>query len=405
MKNCIVAQSGGPTSVINASVVGVVNGNIEANYYDKVYGGINGIEGISQKNIIDLSELDDSDLELLKYTPSSALGSCRYKMKDFAINEEEYIKLFKILDELNIQTLFYIGGNDSMDTVSKLSQYAKLKGIDKQIIGIPKTIDNDLLYTDHTPGYGSAAKFIATVALETYLDSSVYPNNGVFILETMGRDTGWLAASAVLAKLNGEAVADFIYLPEVQFSKEQFLKDVHNKFKEKNKVFIVASEGLKDESGKHLTETNSSDKHDSFSHVQLGGVGSYLKGLIIKNGITSRIKVMELGITQRCSMHCASLTDVEESYKVGKAAVKYAMEGYKGFMVGIKRMNNTPYTIDTFRVEASKIANNIKYFPLKWINEENNNVNDDAIEYITPLIMGSPNMVFQKGLPKYTKLY
>ncbi len=405
MNNCIVAQSGGPTPVINASVAGVVKANKEVRHYDNVYGGINGIEGILQKDIINLSELDDNDLELLKYTPSSGLGSCRYKMKDFTINEEEYIKLFNILDELNIQTLFYIGGNDSMDTVSKLSQYVKLKGIAKQIIGIPKTIDNDLFYTDHTPGYGSAAKFIATVALETYLDSSVYPNNGVFILETMGRDTGWLAASAALAKLNGESVVDFIYLPEVKFSKEEFLKDVRNRFKEKNKVFIVASEGLKDEGGKYLTETDSADKHDSFSHVQLGGVGLYLKDLIIRNGITSRVKVMELGVTQRCGMHCVSQTDIDEAYKVGKSAIKYAMNGYHGFMVGIKRLDNNPYNIETFMVEASKVANNIKYFPLEWINKRKNNVTDDAIEYIAPLIMGSTNLILENGIPKYMKLY
>lgn len=405
MNNCIVAQSGGPTSVINASVVGVVKENKEARYYDNVYGGINGIEGILQKDIINLTELDDNDLELLKYTPSSALGSCRYKMNNFAMNEEEYIKLFNILDELNIQTLFYIGGNDSMDTVSKLSQYAKIKGIDKQIIGIPKTIDNDLFYTDHTPGYGSAAKYIATVTLETFLDSSVYPNNGIFILETMGRDTGWLAASAALAKLNGESVADFIYLPEVQFSKEDFLKDVQNRFEEKNKVFIVVSEGLKDERGKYLTEVGSSDKHDSFSHVQLGGVGFYLKDLIIRNGITSRVKVMELGVTQRCGMHCVSQVDVEEAYKVGKSSAKYAIEGHKGFMVGIKRLSNTPYTIETFMIEACKVANNIKYFPLEWVNEEKNNITDDALEYIAPLIMGSTNLILENGIPKYIKLY
>lgn len=405
MKNCIVAQSGGPTSVINSSIVGVVNGSKKAKYYDTVYGGINGIEGILDNKIINLSELNDKDLETLKYTPSAALGSCRYKMKDFAINEEEYIKLFKILDELDIQTFFYIGGNDSMDTVSKLSQYAKEKGIDKQIIGIPKTIDNDLYNTDHTPGYGSAAKFISTITLETYLDSSVYSNNGIFILETMGRDTGWLAASAALAKLNGEPVVDFIYLPEVSFTKEQFLQDVQKRFEENNKVFIVASEGLKDESGKYLFDTKSSNKHDTFSHVQLGGVGSYLKSILIEKGITNRVKVLELGVSQRCAMHCISQTDVEEAYEVGEAAVKYSIEGYTGFMVGMERIPNSPYRMKPIRVEAKKVANNIKYFPLEWVNDAKNNVTKDAIEYITPLIMGSPNLILEDGLPKYIKLY
>lgn len=405
MKNCIVAQSGGPTSVINGSVVGVVKGNREIKYYDNVYGGINGIEGILENKIINLSELNDSDLELLKYTPSSALGSCRYKMKDFTINEEEYIKLFDILDSLDIQTLFYIGGNDSMDTVSKLSLYAKQKGINKQIIGIPKTIDNDLFCTDHTPGYGSAAKSIATITLETYLDSSVYCNNGIFILETMGRDTGWLAASAALAKLNGESVVDFIYLPEVPFSKDQFLQDVQKRFEENNKVFIVASEGLKDNTGKYIFDTHSLNKHDTFSHVQLGGVGGYLKSLIVEKGITNRVKVLELGVIQRCSMHCISQTDVEEAYEVGKAAVKYAIEGHTGFMVAMRRIQNTPYNMETVRVEASKVANNIKYFPLEWINDAKNNVTKEAIEYITPLIMGLPNLILDNGLPRYIKLY
>lgn len=405
MKNCLVAQSGGPTAVINASVVGVIKGNEEIKHYDKVYGGINGIEGILQKRIVDLSDLNEMDLEVLKHTPSSSLGSCRYKMKDFRDDETEYNRIFEILDSLDVSTLFYIGGNDSMDTVSKLSEYAKLKGIEKQVIGIPKTIDNDLFHTDHTPGYGSAAKFIATTTLETYLDSSVYTNNGIFIIETMGRDTGWLAASAALAKIDGKQVADFIYLPEVEFNNEQFIADVRAKFEEKNKVYIVVSEGIKDESGGYLFESNSSCTHDSFSHVQLGGVGNCLKKLIIENGITSRVKVMELGVTQRAAMHCASKTDLEESYEVGKAAVGYSVEGDSGFMVGMKRVENNQYTIETYKVEAAKVANNIKYFPSDWITKEKNNITEDAIEYMQPLIMGSPDKVLENGLPKYLTLY
>lgn len=405
MKNCLVAQSGGPTSVINASVVGVVKGNREVKLYDKVYGGINGIEGILESRIVDLSDLSDMDLEALKHTPSSSLGSCRYKMKDFTSDESEYKKIFEILDSLDIHTLFYVGGNDSMDTVSKLSQYAKINKIDKQIIGIPKTIDNDLYHTDHTPGYGSAAKFISMMTLETYLDSSVYTDNGIFIIETMGRDTGWLAASAALAKLNGEPVADFIYLPEVEFSHDQFISDVSTRFREKNKVYIVVSEGIKDESGRYLYDTNTSGKHDAFSHVQLGGVGSCLKKIIIENGITNRVKVMELGVTQRCAMHYASKTDIEEAYEVGKAAVQYSEEGHTGFMVGMKRVNNKPYMMETYMVEASKVANNIKYFPEEWISEGKNNVTKEAIEYISPLIMGSPDLIMENGLPKYLTLY
>ncbi|WP_066504143.1 6-phosphofructokinase [Abyssisolibacter fermentans] len=404
MKNCLVAQSGGPTAVINSSIVGVIKGNMKAQYYDNVYGGINGIEGILNNKIINLSKLEESDIENLKYTPSAGLGSCRFKMKDYNTCEENYKELFNILDDLDIQTFFYIGGNDSMDTVSKLSEYAKIKGINKQIIGIPKTIDNDLYYTDHTPGFGSAAKYIASTVLETYLDSSVYINNGIFITETMGRDTGWLAASAALAKINGKAVADFIYLPEVEFSQEQFLKDVTNKFETNNKVYIVASEGLKDKDGNYLSSVKLSNKHDTFSHAQLGGVGNFLKSLIIENKITNRVKVLELGVSQRCGMHCVSNTDLQEACLVGENAVKYSIEGHTGFMVGIKRVQNNPYKIETFRINASEVANKIKYFPDEWITADKNNVTKEAYEYITPLIIGSPNINIENGLPRYIQL-
>ncbi|WIF94916.1 6-phosphofructokinase [Caminicella sporogenes] len=404
MKNCLVAQSGGPTSVINASVVGVIKGNKETKFYDKVYGGINGIEGILQNKILDLTCLSDKELEILKYTPSSSLGSCRYKMKDFREDESEYEKIFDIMDKLNVKTLFYIGGNDSMDTVSKLSKYAKLKGINKQIIGIPKTIDNDLWCTDHTPGFGSAAKYVATTVLETYLDSSVYINNGIFIVETMGRNAGWLAASAALAKINGRQVVDFIYLPEIPFSDEKFLKDVSKRFKEKNKVYIVVSEGIKDENGRFIFEMKNTKKHDGFSHTQLGGVGNYIKRLIIQSGITSRVKVLELGVAQRCAMHSVSSVDIEEAYKVGKDAVKYSIEGCSGYMIGIKRIRNNPYEIETVKVEASKVANDIKYFPKEWITKERNFITDDAVSYLKPLIEGSPKIIIEDGLSKYIDL-
>lgn len=401
MKNCMVAQSGGPTSVINASVVGVIEANDKTNFYDKVYAGINGLEGILEENIIDLSNLSQEEKNLLKQTPSSGLGSCRYKIKDFKEDESEYIRLFEILDSLDIHTFFYIGGNDSMDTVSKLSEYAELHNIDKQIIGIPKTIDNDLLYTDHTPGYGSAAKHIATSVLETYLDSSVYINNGIFILESMGRDTGWLAASAALAKLDGEPVADFIYLPEATFYKERFLKDVKQRFRKKKKVYIVVSEGLKNEDGSYLYDTKKTNDHDSFSHPQLGGLGSYLENLIKDSRITQRVKVLELGVGQRSAMHNVSKVDMEEAYLAGKSALEYSMDGDTGFMVAFDRSSNDPYKMETFKIEASKIANGIKYFPEEWITDRGNGVTQEAVEYIKPLIQGSPSLEFEDGVPKY----
>ncbi|MDY2730120.1 MAG: 6-phosphofructokinase [Clostridium sp.] len=389
MSNCIVAQSGGPTSVINSSVVGLIQANKDLKVYDKIYGGLNGIEGILSGKIINLSDFDSKDIIDFKYTPSSGLGSCRYKMKEISESTDEYDKLLKILKDLDIKTFYYIGGNDSMDTTAKLGKYSKDNNLDINFVGIPKTIDNDLMYTDHTPGFGSAAKFIATSVLETYLDSSVYKNNGIFILETMGRDTGWLAASACAARYFGEPVADFIYLPEVAFDKEKFLKDVRAKFQEQNQVYIVASEGLRDKNGNFLTSIQSTS-HDNFNHAQLGGVAAYLRQLILEDGITSRVKALELGVLQRCAMHCASTTDVEEAFRAGYEALKAGQNGKNGYMVAINRDSNFPYTISYSLVESSKVANNVKYFPIEWINEEQNHVSKEAYQYFKPLIDGTP---------------
>lgn len=396
MPNCIIAQSGGPTSVINSSVVGLIKANEKLKAYDKIYGGINGIEGILSKNIIDLSSIPHEELNEFKYTPSSGLGSCRYKMKDLDDSTEEYDRLVKILKELDVKTFFYVGGNDSMDTTAKLGKYAKENNLDINFIGVPKTIDNDLVNTDHTPGFASAAKFIAISVLETYLDSSVYIHNGIFILETMGRDTGWLAASACCAKYYGNPVADFIYLPERAFSKEEFLKDVEAKYKENKHVYIVVSEGLKNKEGKFLTELEDVSP-DNFGHTQLGGVGEYLKRLIINAGICNRVKALELGVLQRCAMHCSSEIDIDEAYATGYEALKYAVEGNNGFMVAIKRENNIPYKSSFFLVEAEQIANNVRYFPEKWINERGNNITEEAYNYFKPLLGELPDFkVFTK---------
>lgn len=401
MRNCLIAQSGGPTAVINSSVIGVVAENSELNYFDTIYAGINGIEGILNKNIIELTKFSETELENLRFTPSSALGSCRYKLKNYVECSEEYELLFHILDEYSIDTFFYVGGNDSMDTVAKLSKYAELHKINKKIIGIPKTIDNDLIYTDHTPGFGSAAKLIGTLTLETYLDSSVYTNNGIFILETMGRDTGWLAASAALAKLNNNIVADFIYLPEKPFSTLEFLVDIRERFKSQNQVYIVVSEGLRDTSGRFLAQANSTGTHDNFGHAQLGGVAGYLKNLIVTAGITSRVKTLELGVIQRCAMHIASQVDLEEAFDTGRSALRYAAEGVTGYMIGIKRISNTPYKSESFLIKASEVCNKVKYFPSEWINKRGNHITEDAIAYLEPLISGAPDLTYNGGIPKY----
>ena len=400
MSNCIIAQSGGPTSVINSSVVGLIHANKELKAFDKVYGGLNGIEGILNKNIIDLSSKSDEEINTFRFTPSSGLGSCRYKLKDADTCADEYNKLMSILVEYDIKAFFYVGGNDSMDTTAKLAKYAKENNIDIKFIGIPKTIDNDLKYIDHTPGFGSAAKFIGTTALETYLDASVYINNGIFILETMGRDTGWLAASACTAKLNNKPVADFIYLPEVAFDKDKFLRDVKERFEENNKVYIIVSEGLRDKDGKFVSEFECVSQ-DKFGHTQLGGVSDYLRNLILADGITTRVKALELGILQRCAMHCASDTDLTEAYTAGEMALRYAYEGETGKMVTIKRESNSPYKVSYSLVEADKIANNVRYFPTEWINEEGNFVTEEAFEYFEPLINGTPVLNCEGNLPKY----
>ncbi|MCR1950241.1 MULTISPECIES: 6-phosphofructokinase [unclassified Clostridium] len=400
MANCIIAQSGGPTSVINSSVVGLLQANKDLGSFDKVYAGLNGIEGILKGNIIELSSFTDDEINTFRYTPSSGLGSCRYKMKSLEESSEEYDKLLDILKVNDIKAFFYVGGNDSMDTIAKLGKYARKTGIDIKFIGIPKTIDNDLMYTDHTPGFGSAAKFIATTALETYLDSSVYINNGIFILETMGRDTGWLAASSCAARINGEPVADFIYLPEVAFDIEKFLLDVKKRFEEKNKVFIVVSEGIRNAEGKFITEVEK-QAHDKFGHAQLGGVGSYLKNLIIHSGITSRVKSLELGVLQRCAIHCSSDIDLNEAFEAGYSALKFALEGNSGYMVAIKRESNAPYSTSHFLVEADKIANNVKYFPKNLINDEGNHIKEEALDYFLPLIAGIPSLVIDNHLPKF----
>lgn len=400
MKNCIVAQSGGPTSVINASAMGVFKANEELKYYDNVYAGLNGIEGILNETMVNLSKMDAEIIDRLMYTPSSGLGSCRYKLKSYEENKSEYIKLFDIFKKYDIDTFFYVGGNDSMDTVHKLSNYAKEHNLSTKFFGVPKTIDNDLPIMDHTPGFGSAAKFIATIALENKLDCSVYSAKNVFIIETMGRDTGWLAASSCVATLNGESVVDFIYLPEVAFDSEKCLKDIAKKLETQNSVVIVVSEGIRTADGTFLGEIGGHGL-DKFGHAQLGGVCNYLKNLIKDNGVCNKVRAIELSTMQRCAMHIASQTDIEESFNCGFEALKYSMTGESGFMIGMQRVSNTPYKSEAFALHTSKVANNIKYFPKEWINAEGNNVTKEAYEYTLPLIQGEPKVQYENGLPKY----
>lgn len=400
MKNCMVAQSGGPTSVINASAIGIYKANKEFGYFDRVYAGIHGIEGILNEKLLNLSDIDEATIDGLVYTPSSGFGSCRYKLKSFEDNKEEYLKLFEIFKKYEIDTFFYIGGNDSMDTVNKLSKYAAAENLSVKFFGIPKTIDNDLPFMDHTPGYGSAAKFIATTALENKLDSNVYNTKNVFIIEAMGRDTGWLAASSCVARINGQPVVDLIYLPEVPFNIDEFVENVTDLLSRKNSVIVVVSEGIRTAEGKFLGEMNACG-YDKFGHAQLGGVCGYLKSILKDKGVCKKIRTIELSTMQRCAMHLASQQDIDEAFACGYEGLKYSQSGISGNMMSIQRVSENPYKYKIVPISTSKVANTIKYFPKEWINKDGNFVTDEAYKYVLPLIQGQSKVTYENGLPKY----
>lgn len=398
MGNCLVAQSGGPTSVINATVAGVVKANQMNPYYKTVYGGLNGIEGILQERFVDLTNMSDEENRILRQTPSSALGSCRYKLK--RDNAADFERLFEVLDKYDIETMFYTGGNDSMDTVAALSEYAKEHGITKhRFVGCPKTVDNDLMHTDHCPGFASAAKFIATTALHTWLDVNVYTRQEVFILETMGRDAGWLAASACVS-----GIVDLVILPEVTFDKDKFLNEVKKCIEEKNKCYIVVSEGCKYADGTYITAAEA--KNDGFGHVVLGGAGQALKNMILDSGVAQRCKVQDLSTAQRCYATTQSLVDVEESFQLGMSAHMRSTDGkFTGKMVGIKRKDQEEYDVDFIAIDASEVANYVKSFPTEWILDNYRGISEEALNYIRPLITGSPVVIYEDGLPAYVKPY
>ncbi|MDY6062885.1 MAG: 6-phosphofructokinase [Erysipelotrichaceae bacterium] len=398
MSNCLVAQSGGPTSVINATVAGVVKANQLNPYYEHVYGGLNGIEGILQERFVDLTKMSDYENSILRQTPSSALGSCRYKLK--RDNVKDFEKLFEVMEKYDIETLFYTGGNDSMDTVAALSEYAKEHGItNRRFVGCPKTVDNDLQHTDHCPGFASAAKFISTVALHTWLDVNVYTRQEVFVLETMGRDAGWLAASACLS-----GVVDLVVLPEEVFNKEVFLQQVRKCIAEKNKCYVVVSEGIKFSDGTYVAAGEA--KNDGFGHAILGGAGQAIRNMILESGAAERVKVQDLSTAQRCFAVEQSKVDVEESFQLGMSAHMHSTDGkFTGKMVGLKRRDAQEYDVEYFAIEANKVANFVKSFPSEWIKPNYSGITDEALEYLRPLIKGSPVIIYKDGLPAYVKPY
>ena len=402
MKNIIVGQSGGPTAVINSSVAGVYKKAKELGI-DKVYGMVHGIEGFLKENIIDLGEYLDKDenYELLKRTPSAFLGSCRYKLPKIDGNEELYEKIFNILEKYKIDALFYIGGNDSMDTIKMLSDYAKEHHKPQLFMGIPKTIDNDLPITDHCPGYGSAAKYIATSIKEIISDNSSFDKTRqtICVVEIMGRHAGWLTAAAALAKGEDCEGVDAIYLPEIDFDLDEFLTNVRSLIKKKASVVIAVSEGLKTSDGKFVCELGDEDrKVDAFGHKQLSGCAVTLANIIAKEtGLKTR--AIEFSTLQRAATHLASLTDINEAEMVGMKAVEEANNGKTGMMVIMQRNDNYQITTDTYDIH--NIANVEKKVPLEWIDLDNNMMKEDFINYAKPLIMGELLPIFKNGLPTH----
>ena len=399
---CIFGQSGGPTSVINASAYGVFSAALANPNITTVYGAAHDIKGVLDDQLYVIDQEDPAELALLPYTPSSAMGSVRYKLKDPEADDTDYKRILEIFKKYNVRYFFYNGGNDSMDTCSKVSRYMKSVGYDCNVIGVPKTIDNDLYGTDHCPGFGSAAKYIATTCMEVSLDAKVYDTGMICIIEIMGRNAGWLAGAAALASASGEG-PDLIYLPEIPFDVEKFCDDAERIYKEKGKVIIAASEGIHDKDGKFISEYAGEAAKDAFGHTQMGGLAQVLES-ILKARINCKSRAIELSLMQRCGAHCGSQTDIDEAIAVGRAAVEAATAGETGYMVAIKRVSNDPYKAETELLPLEKCANFEKKVPLEWINAEGNGVTQEFIDYALPLIQGETKMVKENSLPRFARL-
>ncbi|MDD6057435.1 MAG: 6-phosphofructokinase [Clostridiales bacterium] len=400
-RNCIVAQSGGPTVAINASLAGVISGVAESSVYHTVYGSLNGILGILNDELINLTELSKEQpdfLECLAKTPAMFLGSCRHKLPHYLDDDSSYVFLFQQFETYEIDAFFYIGGNDSMDTVLKLSEYGKKIGSPIRIIGIPKTVDNDLCMTDHTPGFGSAAKYLAASLLEIAHDTFIYAVKSVTIVEIMGRDAGWLTAAAALARNEYSDAPHLIYLPEVPFDPEDFLLDVKRLLFERNNIVIAVSEGLRDVSGNYISASEQS--LDTFGHKQLSGVGKTLE-FFVKEKLGVKVRSVEINVLQRCAAHLASATDLQEAAILGKKAVALSEEGVTASMVTINRISNTPYQVEYGYAEITHIANEAKSVPEEWISPNGNDVEQPLIDYLTPLIQGESHPTYKNGLPVY----
>ena len=399
---CIFGQSGGPTSVINASAYGVIATALKNPNITRVLGAEHGIQGVLNDRLFDMGQEDPAELELLKYTPSSALGSCRYKMADPDVDDTDYKRILEIFKKYDVRYFFYNGGNDSMDTCNKISKYMQKVGYDCRVMGVPKTIDNDLFGTDHCPGFASAAKYIATSCMEVYQDARVYDTGMVCIMEIMGRHAGWLAGAAALATAYG-AGPDLVYLPEVDFDMDKFLADVDRIYREKGNCMVAVSEGIHYADGTFVSEAKTSAT-DGFGHAQLGGLAAHLAS-VVKEKTGAKVRGIELSLLQRCGAHLASETDIEESVMSGKAAVENAVAGITDKMVGFQcTRDNGKYICKTELLNLTDVANTEKKVPLEWINKEHNGVEQPFIDYVLPLIQGEPNLPKVDSLPRFAKL-
>jgi len=400
--SCIFGQSGGPTAVINASAYGVIKAALEADEITKVYGAAHGIKGVLDDKLYVMDEEDPEELRYLLHTPSSELGSCRYKIADPEKDDTDYKRILEIFKKYNVRYFFYNGGNDSMDTCNKISRYMESVGYECRVMGVPKTIDNDLYGTDHCPGFASAAKYIATSCMEINKDARVYDNGMVTIVEIMGRHAGWLAASAALASVYGSG-PDLVYLPEVDFDMDKFLRDVDRIYNENGKVLVAVSEGIHYSDGRFVSEAKVSAT-DGFGHAQLGGLAATLAE-VVKEHTGAKVRGIELSLLQRCGAHLASATDIAEAVAAGEEAVKQAVSGKTGYMVAFEREYIMgKYHCKLVLLPLSKVANYEKKVPVEWINEEGNGMKDEFIDYVLPLIYGEPEIPKVDALPRYARL-
>ncbi len=406
--NAVVGQSGGPTAAINATLAGVIRGALSAKsegIIDTLYGMRNGIEGFLDENLINLTEIfeDESKIKILEQTPSAALGSCRKKMKSPDVEPETYEKLIEIFKKYNIRYFFYIGGNDSMDTVSKLSQFAAQHDYEMRVVGVPKTVDNDLAATDHTPGFGSAAKFVAVTMKELIRDISVYSMKAVTIVEIMGRDAGWLTTAAALPVISGGVGPDLVYLPERTFDPDKFIDRINELQADHPALIVAVSEGIKFPDGRYVGEGLGGRKVDAFGHVALSGAAKVLEDLV-KEKVGCKVRSIELNLPQRCAAHIASATDIDESVGVGQAAVKYAIEGKTGIMATIDRAEGDGYSVTFGAANIAEIANAVRGVPDEYINETSDGITEAGINYLKPLIMGEVDVVYNNGMPEHIVL-